>query len=412
MYPVIELGTALNRRGHRAAVITNAFFEQQAKDAGLDFVAMGTIEEAEQIIADLRLWHPRKSFTCIVERAIVPNIERLYQIIRERQSPRTVVAASGLCLGARIAQEKLGVPLATVHIQPAMLRSLVDSGSQGRIPMDSNVPRFFKQAFFWLADKIMVDRQLAPPLNSFRASLGLPPVNRILRDYVHSPQLVIGLFPEWFAPPQPDWPQNTHLVGFVMHDDGERRKLTPEVEEFLAAGPPPLLFTPGTAAATLRDFFRESVEACRIGGYRAMLITIFPEQLPGDLPPGVRHFTYLPFSQVLPRSSALVYPGGIGTMAQAIKAGIPHLVVPHGHDQPDNALRIKRLGLGTRIYPERYQASRIATALKQLLASAEVRERCNRFPERIDSQAAVERACDLIEALGRSADARLTQAIA
>ena len=412
MYPVIELGTALNRRGHRAAVITNAFFEQQAKDAGLDFVAMGTIEEAEQIIADLRLWHPRKSFTCIVERAIVPNIERLYQIIRERQTPRTVVAASGLCLGARIAQEKLGVPLATVHIQPAMLRSLVDSGTQGRIPMDSNVPRFFKQAFFWLADKIMVDRQLAPPLNSFRASLGLPPVNRILRDYVHSPQLVIGLFPEWFAPPQPDWPQNTHLVGFVMHDDGERRKLTPEVEKFLAAGPPPLLFTPGTAAATLRDFFRESVEACRIGGYRAMLVTIFPEQLPGDLPPGVRHFTYLPFSQVLPRSSALVYPGGIGTMAQAIKAGIPHLVVPHGHDQPDNALRIKRLGLGTRIYPERYQASRIATALKQLLASAEVRERCNRFPERIDSQAAVERACDLIEALGRSADARLTQAIA
>jgi UDP:flavonoid glycosyltransferase YjiC (YdhE family) len=71
-----------------------------------------------------------------------------------------------------------------------------------------------------------------------------------------------------------------------------------------------------------------------------MLVTNFPKQLPPNLPDGVRSFAYLPFSQILPRCSALVYPGGIGTMAQAIKAAIPHLVVPYGHDQPDNAFRV------------------------------------------------------------------------
>src|SRR5215469_13278967 len=115
VHPVIELGTALKKRGHSATLITNQFFEQQVRDAGLDFVPMGTLQEAEQIIADPRLWHPTKSFACVVERAVAPNIERLYHIIRERQNSRTVVAASGLCFGARIAQEKLGVPLATVH---------------------------------------------------------------------------------------------------------------------------------------------------------------------------------------------------------------------------------------------------------------------------------------------------------
>src|SRR5262249_16516566 len=152
--------------------------------------------------------------------------ERLYHIIREKQTDRTVVAGSGLCFGARIAHEKLGVPLATVHLQPSMLRSLIDSGSQGGIRMDASVPAFVKQVFFWTGDKLMIDRQLAPPLNSFRTSLGLPPVSRLFREYVHSPQLVIGLFPEWFARPQPDWPENTHLPGFVMHDDAERRSVT------------------------------------------------------------------------------------------------------------------------------------------------------------------------------------------
>jgi UDP:flavonoid glycosyltransferase YjiC (YdhE family) len=412
VHPVIALGTALRERGHHAAVVTNQYFEQQVRDAGLDFVALGTIQEAAEIIGDPRLWHPTRSFACLVERAIVPNIERLYRIIQDRHSVNTVVAASGLCFGARIAQEKLGVPLATVHLQPVMLRSLVDSGSPGRIRMDRSVPRFLKQAFFWIADKLMVDRHLAPPLNAFRAQLALPAVTRILQDYVHSPQLVIGLFPEWFAPVQPDWPAHTHLAGFVLHDDNERRSVTTDVEEFLEAGPPPLLFTPGSAAATLKDFFRESIQACRIGDYRAMLVTQFPDQLPSDLPSGVRHFSYLPFGQIMSRCSAIVYPGGIGTMAQAIKAGIPHLIVPHGHDQPDNAFRARRLGLGTSIYPERYQAPRVALALRRLLDSSEIQRCCHNFAGKVDPETAVKRACDLIEGLGRNSVTRLNRAFA
>jgi rhamnosyltransferase subunit B len=400
VHPVIELGMEFKRRGHQVAVVTNEFFEQQIRVAGLDFVALGTIGEAQATIADPRLWHPTKSFDCIVERAIVPNIERLYRIIQDRRGKRTVVAASGLCLGARIAYDKFGMPLATVHLQPALLRSLYDSGRQGRVRMDRSVPRPIKRTFFWILDKLVVDRALARPLNSFRASVGLPPVKRIFGEFAHSPELVIGLFPEWFAPYQPDWPPNTHLTSFLLHDDGHRRTLGEEVDNFLIGGSPPILFTPGSAAATLKEFFRESVEACRIAGYRAMLVTNFPEQLPPDLPPGVRHFDYLPFGQVLSRCAALVYPGGIGTMAQAIKAGVPHLVVPHGHDQPDNAARVMKMGLGTTIYPEKYQAPRVASALQLLVSDRGIKRRCLEFSKKIDPASALETACNLIEALG------------
>jgi rhamnosyltransferase subunit B len=400
VHPAIELGTALQKRGHRATVVTNEFFGDQIRASGLEFIAMGTVSEGEEIIADPRLWHPTKSFECVAERVILPNIARLYEIIREHRAANMVVAASGICLGARVAQEKLGVHLATVHLQPALFRSMVDAGHQGRIPMGPGVPRILKKALFWLMDTIWIEKQLAPCVNAFRATLGLEPVHGIFRQYLHSPELVLGLFPDWFAPPQPDWPRNSHLTGFVLHDAGAHYPVPLEVEEFLSAGPPPVVFTPGSAAATLRKFFRESVEACRIGGLRAMLVTNYPEQLPEDLPPGVRAFSYLPFSQILPRCSALVYHGGIGTLAQAINAGIPHLVVPNGHDQPDNGARVERLGLGISLYPEKYRARSVARMLAELQTSSEIRQRCQEYAGKIDQQTALERACSLIERLG------------
>lgn len=400
VHPVLAIGMALKDRGHRTTVVTNEVFEEQVRDSGLEFIALGSRKEAEEAINDPRLWHPTKGFECIAERVIIPTLPRLYRIIEKHRSPKTVVASSALCFGARIAQEKLGVPLATVDLQPSLLRSVEDGGRQGRLPMHAGVPRWIKRGLFWLIDKGWIDRLLAPAINQFRAELGLRPVRRVFGEYLHSPQMVIGLFPEWFAPVQKDWPQHTHLAGFVLHDDAERQAIGPDVEAFMSSGAPPIVFTPGSAAATLHNFFRESVEACKIGGHRAMLVTNFPEQVPRNLPEGVRVFPYLPFSKVLPRCAALVYPGGIGTMAQAIKAGIPHFVVPHGHDQPDNALRITRLGLGESVYPEKYKAARVSAALKRLTSSAEVARRCAEFAPKIDSGNALARACGWIESLG------------
>ena len=94
-----------------------------------------------------------------------------------------------------------------------------------------------------------------------------------------------------------------------------------------------------------------------------------------------------------------MYHGGIGTLAQAILAGIPHLVVPNGHDQPDNGSRIERLGLGFSVYPEKYKARSVARMLGELQTSSGIRQRCREYAGKIDSQTALERACTLIERL-------------
>ena len=399
VHPVIGLGRALRARGHRVSVVTNEIFSRQIRANGLDFIQLGTEAEAERVMRDPRLWHLRKGFGCIVDLAILPNIRRLYAIIAERRDPSTVVAATTLCIGARVAQEKLGVPTASIHLQPGVFRSLVDNGRLGHLDFGPGMPRPLKRLLFWFIDTVYVERRIGPELNAFRATLGLAPVRGIFSHYIHSPQLVLGLFPEWFAPPQPDWPGNTHLAGFILHDEGQL-PVPAAADEFLGAGPAPVLVTPGSAATDRREFFRTTVRACEAAGVRAMLVTNHPAQLPERLPPGVRAFSYLPFSRILPRCSAVVYHGGIGTLSQAVRAGIPHLVVPNAHDQPDNGQRIERLGLGLSIGARGYRRRGAARAIGELLRSQAIRRRCQEFAPRVDAAASLGRACSFIEKLG------------
>jgi rhamnosyltransferase subunit B len=240
-------------------------------------------------------------------------------------------------------------------------------------------------------------------LNELRAKLGLPPVNRVMHQWLHSPQLVIAFFPEWFAAPQPDWPANTHAVGFPLWDAHVDAAPLREADEFLSAGPAPVLFTPGSAGATMQRFFKESVEAAMKLGLRAMLVTNYPEQVPKRLPASIQVFGYVPFSQVLPRAALLVYHGGVGTLAQGIKASVPHLVVPHGYDQFDSGWRIEQLGLGVSIPERRYRARRVSRAIEDILGDSEAPARRGRYAARINSADALARACALIEGLAQGA---------
>ncbi len=332
-----------------------------AQHVGLDFVGLLSEDEYYAAIRDPDLWHPTKSFSVVARRLILPALRIVYDTIQKNFKPgRTVVAAPGFAFGARIAQEKLGVPLATVHLQPIMLRSAI------------------RPACF--------------------AELGLPPVRRLFDRWFHSPQRVVGLFPEWFAPPMADWPPNIALTGFPLWDEGDLLNPSAELEEFLAAGDPPLVFTAGSAMVQANQFFHVSAEVCRAAGRRGLLLTQFPEQLPASLPNGVCHFDYLPFSMVLPRCAALVHHGGIGTTAQAIAAGIPQLVVPTAHDQPDNAVRIRRLGIGDFILPEDYTSARVAEKLGRL-TNPVVKDNCQRRAADLAGRQSLEKAADLIEGL-------------
>jgi rhamnosyltransferase subunit B len=398
VHPFIALGAALMARGHRATILTNPIFQTLIEAQGIGFLAVGSAADANAAIANPELWHLRKGFKVIAQ-LIVPAIAEIYRLIEKHADSSTVVAFSSLAIGARVAQEKLGVPSASVHLQPSVIRTFADQGMMGNVRLSASRPKWFKQGLFRIIDAVILDRRLKVPLNDLRAKLGLAPVDRVMHRWIHSPELVIAFFPEWFAAPQPDWPANTHAVGFPLWDpDGEAAPLA-AAEEFLSAGAAPVVFTPGSAGSTMQRFFRESVKAARQLGLRAMLVTNYPEQVPPNLPANIQVFGYLPFSQVLPRAALLVYHGGVGTLAQGIKARVPQLVVPHGYDQFDSGWRIEQMGLGKSIPQRRYRAARVARAIESILGDATAVQRRADYASRIDSEDAVTRACGLIEGL-------------
>lgn len=398
VHPFVGIGTVLKKRGHKITVVTNGNFRAVVEKAGLEFVEFGTAAEFHGLAGNPDLWRPRRSFF-VLARLMKLSLRPLYQLIeRLYVSGETVMAASSLALAARIAEEKLSIPTAMVHLQPGIFRSVYDPPA---FPTMS-IPRWFHpvavKAMYRLAD-LVVDGVLAGAINTFRVELGLQPVRGILGAWWNSPRLTLGLFPDWFYTPQKDWAPSIRLTGFPLFDGDGLEAEAPGLNEFLSVGPPPVVFTAGSAMKIAGRFFHESVEACRILKCRGVLITKYPDQIPPQLPKDTRHFFYLPFSRVFPFASTIVHHGGIGTTAQALAAGVPQLVMPYTHDQPDNAARVERLGAGIAIRARKYNAKSAVNALRRLMEEPTFKSRALALAAGIDRTAGLEKTCDLIETL-------------
>ncbi|HEU5430827.1 MAG TPA: nucleotide disphospho-sugar-binding domain-containing protein, partial [Thermomicrobiales bacterium] len=240
------------------------------------------------------------------------------------------------------------------------------------------------------------------PWHAFRAELGLPPadVNPFFEGQ-HSPLLTLGLFSSLLAAPQPDWPPSAVVTGFPFDDRIGWAGMPPAIDAFLEAGPPPVVFTLGSSAVwNAGRFFRQSVDALEAIDRRGILLVgPDPSNLPARLPAGVIAAEYAPHGLLFPRAAAVVHHGGIGATGQAMRAGKPMLVVPFAHDQPDNAARVRRLGIARVLPSRRYDAPRAARALTALLDDAGYRTRAAAVGETVRAEQGVAAACDAIEAV-------------
>jgi len=399
VYPIVGLGAAMLARGHQAAILTNPHFQSVVESAGLEFLPLGTTEQYLELAHHQDLWHPFRGPILILRNSIEMALRPISDHLESQYRPgETVLVAHGLDLASRVFQEKYEAPLASIHLAPVGLRSFHKSPQMFGMMMADWLPRWFRRAQYWLADKY-IDRLVAPELNKLRAEQGLSPVSGIFRSWYFSPQLVLGLFPEWFAASQPDWPANTHLAGFPLWDQAGAMEMPDDVLQFLDAGEPPLVFAPGSAMTSGEEFFEAAVEACQRLRRRGMLLTKYPDQLPKNLPSGVQHFSFVPFSQLLPRAAALVHHGGIGTSAQALAAGVPQVVMPMAYDQLDNAHRLKRLGVAQFIRRSKFRGPRLAQTLEKLLSSDATQESCQHWAAQLHGEAALTKACKQLENL-------------
>jgi rhamnosyltransferase subunit B len=402
VHPFVGLGIRLRDRGHQVAVATNDYFQPLVEHAQLEFIQCGTAEEYTKLATNPDLWHPMKSVKAVFE-GTARYLRPMYEIARDfSQRDDSIIVASSLAMGARVAQDKHGFAMASVHLSPSIFQSIHETPKLPGISLVSSWAPLWVMRGLYKFTNMVVDSVIARPLNDFRRELDLPPVRNIVRDYWHSPQRVIALFPEWYGAKQPDWPAQTRLTGFPLYDEPELSPISPELDAFIRAGDPPIAFTPGSAMWQGRKFFDASVDACMRLNRRGLLLTRHRDHLPPTLPPSVVHVHYAPFSRLLPRCAAFVHHAGIGSTAQALATGVPQLLTPFTHDQPDNSARVAKLGCGKIVKASKYTGKRAAAALRQLIDNETVAAACLQVKSRFVGVDALGETCDLIEQLAPS----------
>jgi UDP:flavonoid glycosyltransferase YjiC (YdhE family) len=312
LMPFLPIAEGLRLRGHTPVIASNASYAQLIRMNGFAFAPIW--ESSQKMLDDTLAHDPAQAWKIVHQEMFERATQATFDFIAPHaRQGNCAVLASWSAFGAQLAHEKLGVPIFTAYLSP----HAVEEG---------------------------------------RAAGG------------HR----LGFFPDWFGPVQ----KGLQPLGFPLFGDTAVPALPPEVEQFLAEGSAPVIFTPGSFMRKSAAFFRASMEASRQLNARAIFLTPYKDQVPTDLPGTIRHFSYVSLQRLAPRGAALVHHGGIGTTAQALRAGIPQLITPVFFDQPDNARRIAALGVGQLV--QNYDAKDVALRLAEILNSPAVRQDCLR----------------------------------
>jgi len=377
VHPFIAIALELKARGHHPVFATSEVYREKMDSAGIDFHPVRPIVPSyyqPEVLADFigRACDP-KTGTEVIADMILPHVRDIYDDLDAATEGADLLLTHPLPLVGPIIAQKKRLNWISSVLAPFSFLSVYDPIVPPQWPSLHRALRlspWIGRGVLALA-KIKIDKIMLP-VYELRSELGMPRGEQPILNGQHSPTKVLTLFSKLLATPQRDWPANTVVTGFPFYD---RRDFFGETEipngliDFLESGPPPIVFTLGSTAIWVADnFYRDSIEAARALGRRALVLIGHARNMPPlPLPEGVAAFEYAPYSEVLPRACAIVHHGGVGTTGQGMRSGKPVLIVPHALDQFDNAARVDRLGCGRGLPRPRYNVESAIRELRQLL---------------------------------------------
>ena len=398
LVPFLEIGKVLVRDGHAVAVATHAAHRLAVEAAGLRHAVMRPDRPSDPQFHE-RFMHPRRGASFVFNEFLVPAIKESDADLSPACADADVLVSVTLALAAPLVAARTGIPWRSAVFQPAMLYSAFDPPKLAMLPFVRGWPAY-NQTVLKFAKRGVAS--WAAPLLAYREREGL---GRYLDHPVfggqHSPGGVLALYSPLFGALPLDAPSNAVQTGQVLQT-GEA-KLPAAVDEFLAAGDPPIVFTLGSASAhAAKRFFHDSAAIAERIGARALLLVGREANLSG-LPHRREVFaaTTAPYQAIFPRAAMVVHQGGIGTIALALSAGVPMLIVPFAHDQPDNAARAARLGVA-RVIPRRRYGPRAARSVNEVLHSPSMRRAAQNAAAVINTERGAERAAAQIIAAARA----------
>lgn len=404
-YPYLAIALELKERGHSVVLAAGRLYQSKVEIQDVEFypikpdLSSYTPAVLKEEIG--KMMDSKRGSEYVIRQLLMPHVRASYNAMVDVVRGADLLLTHPLFFAGPLVAEKTGIHWVSTVLAPISIPSIYDPAV---LNIDSLIqPEMLKP---WLANLLQKLgrwhlRPWSEPVRQLRTELGLAVGDDPLIEGQFSPHLVLALFSPVLAVPQPDWPSQAHITGFIFDDSLHINDMPPELSRFLDDGPAPIVFTLGSSAVwNAGNFFVESVAAIRQLGYRAVLL-VGPDShnLPSEyLSENIAAFEYAPHAALFSRAAAIVHHGGIGTTAQALRSGRPMLFIPYAHDQPDNATRARRLGVARILSRRRYTASRVAAELSQLLNDRHYSSRANEISLQVKAETGVQTACDAIEA--------------
>lgn len=401
--PYIGLGLALKRRGHHPILAVAHAYRPYVEAAGLECRPVGPHGDPWDRALVERIMHPLRGAEFLVCDLLMPTLEEAYRDLFEASADVDAIVSHPLTFTAPLVAAKRDLPWAASVLFPMSFFSLADPPQVVASPIVAAIHRRWPGVMRWgIPLGKLVSRSWGDPVQALRQKLALPRGGHPLYEGQFSPHLNLGLFSRVLADPQPDWPARTVVTGAISYD-AVHGGVPDGLGKFLDNGPPPVVFTLGSAAVSHRraaHFYEVSAAAAIDLGLRAVLLVgRAPENRPAIQSHDVFVAEWAPHSELFPLAAAVVHQGGAGTLHTALAAGRPMIVVPFAHDQPDNAARMERLGVARTIYPQQYTPSRLRATLAALLADEGAKAAATAVGAKVRAERGADNAVDAMETM-------------
>lgn len=403
IHPYVAIALELKARGHTAVVVTSEIYREKFETLGIEFhstrpelpdIDDPRVIELIEIIMDVN-----RGAEFLFKELLVPAVRDSYEDLKKATKGADLLVTHPITLAGHALAQKTSITWVSTVLAPVSLWSDHDPLVPPNAPWLHPIIKFGGTLAARVFKKLieMATNSWLKDYYQFRKELGLPKGKNPIFDGQYSPQLNLGLFSKVMCKPQPDWTPNTHITGFPFYDKKDNSNISPELVKFLDAGDAPIVFTLGSSAVHIAgEFFKESIEAAKMLNRRAVLLVGDDKHIPKDLPDTIAAFDYAPYSELLPRACVIVHQGGVGTTGQGLRSGVPTLIVPFSHDQPDNAARTVRIGVGRTISRGSYKAGRVVKELKELLENPTYAERAKVIGEKVRAENGAKTAVDLM----------------
>ena len=412
LFPYLTLGRALAARGHTPVIATSPGHAPIVESTGLAFHAL----RPDIDVSDRRLMESLMGQMRGSERVVKMVLEMTRENYKDLDA---AVANADLLLthpltfaGPIIARKRPSLRWASSVLAPLSFFSAYDPPLVPAAPWASALLRRLGPRVTRKANDAMkgITARWLGPLEQLAADVGVPLDGHPLFEGQHAYDLVLGLYSSVLGAPQPDFPPQAVITGFLFYDETPPGveaidELAEQARAFVSQGEPPIVVTLGSSAVRIaEDVFAETIAL----GRRTIALV-------GPQPGAVERYRgmkdvlavpYLPHHVVMPLASVIIHQGGVGTTGQALRSGRPMVVVPFSHDQPDNAARCERLGVARVIPRGRYSRRAAGAAIRAILEDTGYAERAAEIGARVRAERGAETACDAIEALLRDSAPR------